>query len=402
MAGDTAFEEDPEYKAMLETARAIVEHEGPAKRAPVMQVRKTTKVRGKAQVTKHHIAGKIIRQTLPPNPVVTERLAPAAGAGEDGDSDASDKANDKSDSDSAEETRRKIRRRMDRKRKATTLPELTHRYRMDLQASLGPRATIAVPDVLRGRDFHPSLADAAAQQYTNAAWLPYSKAAQLFEQDLAIHARDAEHANLPFSDPAQFALIQEMLKRQQQPHRMSATDAENSRIDLKNIPMYTRAYEEAQLRTPRGQERPCVNADHGTCKRMFGFVLKEFQHQADLDMLAATGRRDVTPGACLVCLRDFVAYMYAHIAVGNQAPPDAYSCQPWANLVEVEGEYLFEDALMPNLALMYPFIMNKANGYRVEPDGDGFRVTQAGYGTCTQADAQRRIFRGGVSRDNRM
>jgi hypothetical protein len=172
-------------------------------------------------------------------------------------------------------------------------------------------------------------------------------------------------------------------------------------INLRSIPLVTRAEEDAQLRTPRAGERLCVNNKTCLGNEKFGHILKEFHAQPENLMADRTGRRDTKALMCLLCIRDFCARQYAQLAHSKQEVPATYTFQTHGVLVNKEGEYVIEDVLRPTAEMPYPMVLNKPNAYDPIPFEGGIMLKQVGYTVCTKEMCAQRDFRPGVSRGSK-
>lgn len=325
--------------------------------------------------------------------IVVRQLSPAASSddssslGNDNDSpdddgrvydneSASESDDVDSDSDSAEEIRRRVSRRRSRKTKVIPVPEMSNVFRVD--TARANQHKLEGPDILRGNVFRPSMAEKVCAMYGTSIWMPDSTVGQqLFEPDRSIQQGKCSIPGMSFSDPRNYQVIQEMLKR----HPRSKSDEKGTRSDvmLTVVPFVTREFEQSQMRSPRGQERSCVNGKECVCNRKFGFIMKEFLLPTELAKLQAHSQIDVAVKPCLLCERDTAAYISANIAATSYAPPPDYIVQRYSNLVNIEGEYKFDDCLMTGPGMLYPMVINKANGYESVTSGDGFYLTQSGY-----------------------
>lgn len=301
----------------------------------------------------------------------SKRKSDSDSQNEDDDEDEED-----SDSDSAEEALRRISRRRSKKTKPIAVPEMNTAFRVD--TNRGPPNSITTVDVLSGKKFNPSIAQQVCAFYDKAIWLPDSNTApQLFERDLIMQQGKCGIPDVSFADPRNYEVIQEMLKRHPR-NKIEKDDGKNT-VMLKVVPVVTREYEQAQLRSPRGQERACVNGKNCMCNRKYGFVMKEFLLPDELEKLQAHSQVDVAVKPCLLCERDTNAYISVHIAATSFAPPPEYIIQRYRNIVNIENEYRFDDCLMTGPGIPYPVVMNKTNGYEKRTDGEEFYLTQTGY-----------------------
>lgn len=291
-------------------------------------------------------------------------------------SDDSDSEEIESDSDSAEETRLRVSRRRNKKTKIVPVPEMNNVFRVDTTRI--NQHKLKGSDVLRGDVFRPSMAEQICAMYSNSIWMPDSTVGQqLFEPDRSMQQGKCSIPGVSFADPRNYRVIQEMLKR----HPKNKTDDKGAcgEVMLAVVPIVSREFEQMQLRTPRGQERSCVNGKECICNRRYGFIMKEFLLPDELAKLQAHSQVDVAVKPCLVCERDTALFISVYIAATAYAPPRDCILQRYRNLVNIEGEYKFEDSLKTGPGMLYPMMMNKIDGYEVLNSENGFCLNQSGY-----------------------
>ena len=156
-----------------------------------------------------------------------------------------------------------------------------------------------------------------------------------------------------------------------------------------SIEVCTRAYEENFLVEPNAQllERPCINGEQCESMHMGGFVLREFLLPSQLQ---AAQSSEVPQRTCLMCARLDILRLHlqnnTRVAYGESLINVLY--QEHHNLVDVKGEYLSEDCVIPDgnrsyTGLIGPAVMHCRSAYEMRKH-DGLRGwRQIGYAKST-------------------
>lgn len=317
--------------------------------------------------------------------------------------DGDDNSGHSSGSDSAEAMRERIRRKRSRKADAggAPAPTLIRDYRFGLTEVDAP--VVKTEDMLHGDVFDPRIAElgnAVAVLRSADAWRQDSGVLNMFTADIARIKRDRSYADVDFSDPVVFSVIKKLMESQPPSRKLAKDSAERRMIHLRNIPFVTRAEEEAELRTARGDEPVCCNGESCVAVPLCKQPIKSFEKAPMVLRKDSAIARTDQPRLCLLCIRSFCAQMYAQIIHNKQEVPEAYTFQTHGNLVNVEGEYAIEDTLQPIPAMPFPMVMHRTNAYDVIPEGDGFVLKQR-FHIPTAAECAQRVFRRGVSRGSR-
>jgi hypothetical protein len=329
----------------------------------------------------------------------------ASGSSDKSDNEDDDKEDTDSDSAVMIE-RKKARRRGGRRDKVEVGVDHKRMYRMNMASKPDPGKMMQIVDMLKGSQRGTAhmrgdvMEDICKLYDDRSAWEPGSQLAlDKFKQDLAIHGEQLTTTNVTYINPRECRGVQLMLAR----HPSSAVNTEtlrNEMINLVNIEPIPREWEDGQLRSPVGQERPCVNGERCLCNRTrwFGFIMKEFISPQDAVRETEDWQRDATPKACLLCIREVCHFFQSLRAVTGLAPPERYVYQAHRNIVNVPGEYMYSDCIRTGLGTIYPVLMNKRDGYsHIESDGRHW-LRQTGYKVVTADDVARLDFRGGVPR----
>ena len=180
-------------------------------------------------------------------------------------------------------------------------------------------------------------------------------------------------------DPRSFQTVSLMIQA-----ATSGDTAENTHSEIVNmidIPVCSRKWEESYLREAMGTERSCGFGADCVCLADFGRKLREFLTPIEAHKAETTGVQDKVAKPCLYCIRDACLTKCMECLVNGCDFSDAYLLQPHRNEVDVEGEYDLMDSLPQVSSNLYPLMINIKGGYttRIDPQTGILELLQTGY-----------------------
>jgi|TARA_B100001540_G_scaffold271911_1_gene255935 hypothetical protein len=180
---------------------------------------------------------------------------------------------------------------------------------------------------------------------------------------------DADYTHV---SPWDFPFVQELMERTPirafDINKMSGLDA--MRADLEPV---TRAYEEAFMCEPTGDQRACVMADEceGNCIPDTGanrFTLREFLLPSQLKEYEATKRYPLKTQPCIFCKRKQIAQWLVSLRASGNGLQEDTVMQDYYNLVDIPGEYRLADTLLSKRniyeGLISPVVLHVRNAYK--------------------------------------
>jgi len=135
----------------------------------------------------------------------------------------------------------------------------------------------------------------------------------------------------------------------------------------------TRAYEDAMLCEPVGDQRACVNGKD--CEGMFvdktnGFVLREFLLPSQLETYKKTKRYPLQVRDCVMCARLKIARFVIGVRADATGMREDVLCQDYYNFTDIPGEYRLEDCLLSKKnvweGVICPVVLHVRNAYKFE------------------------------------
>lgn len=174
---------------------------------------------------------------------------------------------------------------------------------------------------------------------------------------------------------------------------MSAEEATAEMLNLRNIEIVPRAWEESYLCSAVDQERDCVAGPDCVAKATFGFIMKEFLTPREHMTVATSRTLNQHHKPCLVCIRDSCIFAHAIMACDQSSATPNITAQPHRVLTGIPGEYSANDCIPTNASILYHMPLNKRGGYSQPKLENGvFRVTQSGYAKIEPIAATRPGF----------
>jgi hypothetical protein len=151
----------------------------------------------------------------------------------------------------------------------------------------------------------------------------------------------------------------------------------------------TRENDDADLREPENDERPCVNDNKCQGRFIPGAIpvtLKEVCSRKELETYKATGKWPEIRRTCVMCERYNVEKVYWNVRGSGEAISSngIHTIQRWSNLVDIKDEYSAADMIMSlpyaHMGIFAPSICHKRNAYRqhTAPNGKKY-FDQFGY-----------------------
>lgn len=174
---------------------------------------------------------------------------------------------------------------------------------------------------------------------------------------------------------------------------MSAEEATAEMLNLRNIEIVPRAWEESYLCSAVDQERDCVAGPDCVSKATFGFIMKEFLTPREHMNVATSRTLNQHHKPCLVCIRDSCMFAHAIMACDQSSATPNVTAQPHRVLTGIPGEYSANDCIPTNASILYHMPLNKRGGYSQPKLENGvFRVTQSGFAKIEPVVATRPGF----------
>jgi len=195
-----------------------------------------------------------------------------------------------------------------------------------------------------------------------------------------------------YKDPFDFEFVLRKVTRaptdSTRPADMARKDEMRARL-----PVVKRAYEEANMREPIGDEPPCFEALECQGRKIAGdggqgFTLKAFFFPAEEELAARTKAWPTKQRKCILCMRHMIHMTLMNIRARRCAVNEDTLIQNYRNIAGLQGEYELEDMDMSREnhfeGMTDPVVMHRAPYYRyVKKDGVSHYDQQLQYPKAT-------------------